>query len=92
MMYMLIPEIYSEHASHLYVLESTVHLSSCTICTHYYGKGSSLVTIVITRFVMKARLLCYLPLNIIDEFRVSRFIDVKRVQYKNVTLLQTYYC
>jgi hypothetical protein len=39
-MYMLIPEICSEHASHLYVLEGGAHL------------GSSLVTIVITRFVM----------------------------------------
>jgi hypothetical protein len=28
----------------------------------------------------------------IDEFLLSRFIDVMRVQYKDVTLLQTYYC
>jgi hypothetical protein len=27
-MYMLIPEIFSEHASHLYVLESVAHLGS----------------------------------------------------------------
>jgi hypothetical protein len=33
-----------------------------------------------------------LPLNTIDEFLISRFIDIKRVQYKDVTLLQTYYC
>jgi hypothetical protein len=33
-MYMLIPEIYSEHASLLYVLESAAHLGSHTICTH----------------------------------------------------------
>jgi hypothetical protein len=37
-MYMLILEICSEHACHLYVLESAAHLDSCTICTHYYGK------------------------------------------------------
>jgi hypothetical protein len=41
---------------------------------------------------MNARLICYLPLNTIDEFLVSRFVNVKRVQYKDVTLLQTYYC
>jgi hypothetical protein len=33
-----------------------------------------------------------LPLNTIDEFNISRFIDVKRVQYKDFTRLQTYYC
>jgi hypothetical protein len=33
-----------------------------------------------------------LSLNIIDEFLITRFIDVKWVQYKDVTLLQTYYC
>jgi hypothetical protein len=36
-MYMLILEIYSEYASHLYVSESATHLGSRTICTHYYG-------------------------------------------------------
>jgi hypothetical protein len=55
-------------------------------------QGSSLVTIVITRFVMNTRLICCLPLNTIDEFLVSRLVDVKRVQYKDVTLLRTYYC
>jgi hypothetical protein len=33
-----------------------------------------------------------LPLNTIDEFLISRFVDVKRVQYKDFTMLQTYYC
>jgi hypothetical protein len=55
-------------------------------------KGSSLVTIVITRFVMNTRLICCLPFNTIDEFLVSRFVDIKRAQYKDVILLQTYYC
>jgi hypothetical protein len=32
-----------------------------------------------------------LPLNI-DEFLITRFIDVKRVQYKYLTHLQTYHC
>jgi hypothetical protein len=32
-MYMLIPKICSEHASHLYVLKSTTYLGSHTICT-----------------------------------------------------------
>jgi hypothetical protein len=35
---MLIPEIYSKHASHLYVLESAAHLGSGTIFSHCYGK------------------------------------------------------
>jgi hypothetical protein len=38
MMYMLILEICSEHASLLYVLENATHFGSYTICTHYYGK------------------------------------------------------
>jgi hypothetical protein len=33
---MLIPEICSEHASLLYVLECVTHLGSHTICMHYY--------------------------------------------------------
>jgi hypothetical protein len=33
-----------------------------------------------------------LSLNIINEFLITRFIDIKRVQYKDVTLLRTYYC
>jgi hypothetical protein len=33
-----------------------------------------------------------LPLNTVDEFLVSRFIDIKRVQYKDFTHLRTYYC
>jgi hypothetical protein len=38
MMYMLIPEICSEHAYLLYVVESATHLGSHTICMHYYRK------------------------------------------------------
>jgi hypothetical protein len=68
-MYMLIPEISSEHASHPYVLESAAHLGS----------------------LLWLRLISCLPLNAIDKFLVKRFVDVKRVQYKDVTLLQTYY-
>jgi hypothetical protein len=37
-------------------------------------------------------LICCLPLKTIDEFLVSRLVDVRRVQYKYVTLLRTYYC
>jgi hypothetical protein len=37
-------------------------------------------------------LICYLLLNTIDEFLVSRFVNVKRVQYKDLTLLQIYHC
>jgi hypothetical protein len=37
-MYMLILEICSKHAPHLYVLESATHLGARTICTHYYEK------------------------------------------------------
>jgi hypothetical protein len=37
---------------------------------------------------MNTRLIYYLPLNTIDEFLVSSFVDVKRVQYKDVTLLR----
>jgi hypothetical protein len=82
---MLIPKIYSEHASLLYVLKSATHLGSHTILYALLRKGSSLVTIVITRFVMNTRLICCLLLNTIDEFLISRFIDVKRVQYKDLT-------
>jgi hypothetical protein len=39
-MYILISEICSEHAYHLYVLESAAHLGSRTICTHYYRKDN----------------------------------------------------
>jgi hypothetical protein len=55
-------------------------------------KRSSLVTIFTTRFVMNTQFICCLPLNTIDEFLVSRFVDVKRVQYKDLTLLQIYHC
>jgi hypothetical protein len=33
-----------------------------------------------------------LPLNTIDEFLITRFVDVKRVHYKNLSHLQTYHC
>jgi hypothetical protein len=33
-----------------------------------------------------------LALNTIDEFLISTIINVKGVQYKDLTLLQTYYC
>jgi hypothetical protein len=42
--------------------------------------------------MMNTRLICYLLLNTIDEFLVSRFVNVKRVQYKDLTLLRTYCC
>jgi hypothetical protein len=38
MMYMLISEICSEHASHLYILASVAHVGSRTICSHCYEK------------------------------------------------------
>jgi hypothetical protein len=41
---------------------------------------------------MNIQLICYLLLNTIGEFLVSRFIDVKRVEYKDPTLLWTYHC
>jgi hypothetical protein len=33
-----------------------------------------------------------LPLNTIDEFLITRFIDIKRVHYKDLTHLWTYHC
>jgi membrane-associated PAP2 superfamily phosphatase len=33
-----------------------------------------------------------LPLNTIEEFLITRFVDVKRVHYKYVTYLQIYHC
>jgi hypothetical protein len=33
-----------------------------------------------------------LPLSIIDEFLITRFVDPKRVQYKYFTHLWSYYC
>jgi hypothetical protein len=41
---------------------------------------------------MTTWLIYYLLLNTIDEFLVSRFVDVKMVQYKDVTLPQAFYC
>jgi hypothetical protein len=41
---------------------------------------------------MNTWLICYLPFDTIDEFIVSRFVDFKRVQYKDLTLLQIYHC
>jgi hypothetical protein len=36
MLYMLIPKIYSEHASLVYIVTSAPHLGSRTICSHCY--------------------------------------------------------
>jgi hypothetical protein len=36
MTYMLIPKIYSEHASLFYIVASAHHLGSHTICSHCY--------------------------------------------------------
>jgi hypothetical protein len=33
-----------------------------------------------------------LSLNTIDEFLITRFIDVKRVLYKDFTHIRTYHC
>jgi hypothetical protein len=33
-----------------------------------------------------------LPLNTIDEFLITRFIDVKRVHYNDPSHLWTYHC
>jgi hypothetical protein len=33
-----------------------------------------------------------LPLNTIDEFMITRSVNVKRVQYKDSIRLQTYHC
>jgi hypothetical protein len=41
---------------------------------------------------MNTQLICCLHLNTIDEFLVSGFVDVKRVQYEDITLLWMYYC
>jgi hypothetical protein len=41
---------------------------------------------------MNIQMIYCLPLNIIDEFLVSRFVDVKRVEYKDLTLLRVYHC
>jgi hypothetical protein len=33
-----------------------------------------------------------LPLNIIDEFLITRFVDASRVHYNGLTHLWTYHC
>jgi hypothetical protein len=33
-----------------------------------------------------------LPLNTVDEFLLGAFVDDKRAQYKDFTMLRTYYC
>jgi hypothetical protein len=89
---MLIPEICSEYAYLLYVFESTAHLGSHIICTHCYKKKIIISNYSYKRFMMNIHSICCLPLNTIDEFLVSRFVDIKRVQYKDLTLLRIYHC
>jgi hypothetical protein len=85
-MYMLIPEISSSCFGECCSPWLTYHLYALL------QKGSALVTIVITRFVMNTRLIYCLPLNTIYELLVSRLVDVKREQYKDLTHLQIYDC
>jgi hypothetical protein len=33
-----------------------------------------------------------LPLNTIDEFLITRFVNIKRVQYKDFTHFRIYHC
>jgi hypothetical protein len=67
MMYMLIPEICSEHASLLYILASASHLGPCTISIHCYKE------IIISNYSYNK--ICdeytvdiLLPLNTIGDF------------------------
>jgi hypothetical protein len=81
MIYMVIPGIYSEHAWRLYILDCGSHLGTHTICNHYYKK-IMISTYSYNKIYDEHTMAMLLPLDAINKFLVSRFIDVKRVQYK----------
>jgi hypothetical protein len=90
-MYMLIPEICSDHTCLLYILASASH--------HFHVKfvATIMKRIIISNYSYNK--ICdehivdmLLPLNTIDEFLITRFIDVKRVHYNDPSHLWTYHC
>jgi hypothetical protein len=90
MIYMLISEICIEHASILYILASASQHFPRKICSHYYKR------IIISNYSYKK--ICdehmvdmLLPLNTIDEFLITGFIDIKRVHYNVPSYVWTYH-
>jgi hypothetical protein len=89
-MYMLILEIYSEHLSHLYNFASgptflhvkfvTTVIKRIIISNYSYNKICDQHTVDML-----------LLLNTIDEFLITRSIDVKRVYYNDPSHLRTYH-
>jgi hypothetical protein len=88
---MLVPEICREHASLLYIVASAPTLA------HVPFVATIVERIIISNYSYNK--ICHehtvdmlLPLNIIDELLITRFVDIKRVQYKYFTHLRTYHC
>jgi hypothetical protein len=82
MIYMVILGICSEHAWHLYILDCGSHLGTCTIWNHCYKK-IIISTYSYNKIYVEQTVDMLLPLDIINKFLVSRFSDIKTVQYKN---------
>jgi hypothetical protein len=80
-MYILIPEICSEQPCHLYVVDCGSDRGISKICSHYY-KRIIISNYSYNKFCDEYTVDMLLHLNTIDEFLISRFINVKRVQYK----------
>jgi hypothetical protein len=79
---MVIPGICSEHAWHLYILivDPTLgHVQFVTTGT----KKITFSTYSYNKIYDEQSVDMLLPLDTINKFLVSRFIDVKKVQYKN---------
>jgi hypothetical protein len=79
---MLIPDISSEHARRLYNLDCRSHLG------HVKSIATVTKRIIISKYNYNK--ICdehtvdmLLPLNTIDKFLITRFIDIKRVHYKD---------
>jgi hypothetical protein len=92
-MYILIWEICSEYTSLLYIVASapppapapvpSVATVTEKIMISNYSYNNICDELIVDML---------LPLNIIDEFLITRFIDIKMVHYKDSTHLQTYHC
>jgi hypothetical protein len=89
MMYMLILEICSKHTSHFIFWE--------VLLTFFHVKYVVTITkrIIISNYsynkISDEHMIdMLLPLNTINEFIITRFVDVKRVHYNDPSHLQTY--
>jgi hypothetical protein len=70
------------------VLPTLAHIPSMTIVT----KRIIISNYSYNKICEQHTIDMLLPLYTIDEFLITRFVDVKRVYYKDLTHLQTYHC